>query len=388
MPFFSFSIKNKSSKRFINKIERFNKKIIAKEKYYSKNTILWKILNEKKSNIYINHLQQEKRIEIPKIKKSILFCLPPSIGLGDAVEYATSIKSVVLSNKFNNYGIAFVGRYRTIFNKYFNLKNIYDHIIHEDDLLKYETIFHLTLEIDDLKLQKYERQSIEKSILNYFQSAPYRLKSNNLSKKTKKISIFPVSKSPIRTMPVNLLNYIIFFFSEIYKIEIILDNDEISNYIKKNLNSTLNYKIIIPKNLDRLLKIIEKIDFGVFMDSGPLHVAKTLQLKGILIISSVHKKNLLSGFHSIKSIKGDYKSKYCNGPCGLTNAFNFNKKSGCYDTLSLKKNIIINAPNINRKDLQRGDLKKNYLNLIKLPVNCLRNLSEEKVVKFIKKNIK
>ena len=81
---------------------------------------------------------------------------------------------------------------------------------------------------------------------------------------------------------------------------------EISNYIEKYINDKI-VKIIHPKNLHDLLLVIENINFGIFMDSGPLHVAKILNKKGVLITSSVGKEKLLSDFNNIKSIDNSFK---------------------------------------------------------------------------------
>ena len=84
MPFFSFSINE-----IHPHLTKFN--ITSNNVYFSKNTELWKNLNKENSSI-INFLKREKRLYTDNISKKILFCLPPSIGLGDAIEYAMAIK--------------------------------------------------------------------------------------------------------------------------------------------------------------------------------------------------------------------------------------------------------------------------------------------------------
>ena len=112
MPFFSFILKSQSNKELVNTIKKFHKTTDIEKKYFSKNTQLWKILNNKKNHEHLDYIKIEKRKKLIKIKNNILFCLPPNIGLGDAIEYAFAIKSVVeKTNKFSNYGIAFVGKY-------------------------------------------------------------------------------------------------------------------------------------------------------------------------------------------------------------------------------------------------------------------------------------
>ena len=388
MPFFNFSIINSPETKFLEELSVYSKLINSNEKYFSKNTNLWRLLNKNSSKINLNYINYEKRSKFIKSNKAILFFLPPNIGLGDAVEYGLAIKSVIIKLKIKKYGIAFVEKYKIVFEKFFDLKNLHENIISEKDLLKFDTFFHFTLEVASLNFQKYNRSNIELSILEYFRCNKYRLPTAKYKKnKIDKITLYPISKSPIRTMPFELLISIINYFSEFYKIDVVMDNSKISNFIIDKLSKKkLNYNLIIPNNLKSLLKIIEKTSFGIFMDSGPLHIAKILNIKGVLILSSVKSNNLLKDFKTIKSIKSNYKSKFCNGPCGLTNAFYYAGMSGCYDSLEISKDKILKTKN--KTALQRGNLNKKYLDLLDKPVNCLKKLDKKKVVEFIKENIR
>ena len=121
MPFFSFSVNQINTT-----LAKFN--ITTDNLYFSKNTKLWKILNNiDKSNI--NFLNQEKRIPVKNITKKILFCLPPGIGLGDSIEYASAIKKISENIDFDKLGVAFSGDYNFVFQNYFKLYNTYPNII-------------------------------------------------------------------------------------------------------------------------------------------------------------------------------------------------------------------------------------------------------------------
>ena len=58
---------------------------------------------------------------------------------------------------------------------------------------------------------------------------------------------------------------------------------------------------------------------------------------------------------------------------------------GCYDSLKISKNKILKHNNL--KSLQRGNIKKNYVNLISNPVNCLKYIDKQMIIKTIKDNI-
>ena len=379
MPYFSFLLKKNFNFEVFNKTTLNSKRIIPEIKYFSKNTGLWKILNANKNSEFILELNHEKRKRINKLGKSILFCLPPSIGLGDSIEYALAIKSLSENMLFKKIGVAYVGRFKKIFYDYANIDNVYEDFIQETHLKEFDTIFHFTLEIKQLVNQKYNRKDIEGVITKYFAIPKYRnkkRKAHNITH-TKKLTFFPVSTSPIRSMQPKLLNNIIKTFYTKYELELVLDESSISKYIEENIDSNL-VKKTHPNNLNELIALIKKINFGIFVDSGPLHVAKILGKNGIFIASTVDKTVLLNGFETIHTINNNYKSDYCNAPCGLTNVFNYHKSIGCYDSLKIAKKEILHLSNFN--DLQRGSLKKNYINLMINPVGCINNINSKDVI--------
>tara|TARA_Y100000590_G_scaffold468055_1_gene649180 strand:- start:894 stop:2060 length:1167 start_codon:yes stop_codon:yes gene_type:complete len=383
MPYFSFAIrdiKKINLKNFCPEVQ----KIKSNQKYYSKSTKLWKFLNDRNNYNKTQFINFEKRYNVSKYNKKILFLLPPSIGLGDAVEYALAIKAVSNSQQFEKIGIAFVGRYKTIFTKYFNFQNIYEEVINEKKLKSFDTLFHVTLEIEELLFQKYNRKSIENLITSFFSVKKFKYFKSSLIQTNSNITIFPISASPIRCMPIELLNYIINNFYQKIDIEVVLDNQsDISNLIKDNINNS-KIKISSPSNLSALLRVIEKLEFGIFMDSGPLHIAKILNKKGILITNTIDGKILLNNYNSIIYYKNRFKSKYCKSPCGLTNIFNYKNNFGCYNSLKINKKNILKKNILN--SLQRGNLKKNYVKYISNPVECLKHINNDDIIQLIMKH--
>jgi len=380
MPYFSFSIKeNLNSSEFGNVKQNIT--------YYSKNTKLWKLLNSKKKKSIINFIHFENRIKVSILKKNILFCVPPSIGLGDAIEYGLAINSIKEITFFKKIGIAFVGDYSFLFKKYFSTDYIYPHIISDQEIKEYDNVFHFTLEIEELKKQKYVRSNIAEQISKYF-NIPFKNSINFNKKKLSKIktvSLFPISNSPIRTMPINLINELILFLKKRVNVEIYFNNNsEISNYIEDNIIKE-GYEKVDPVDCPTLIKRIENIEYGVFIDSGPLHVAKVLEKKGIFIETSVSNNILLNNFNMIKPIINDYKSSFCKAPCGLIDTFNYKNRVGCYDTLEITQNEILNFSNFNI--LQRGRAKKNILFYLLNPVGCIKTLSIRRIIKQIEEDL-
>ena len=382
MPYFSFIFDKNTKSENINKYGCFYPKV----KYFSKNTKLWSNLNKISKIENGIKIQKEKRLAAKLSSNNILFCLPPALGLGDHVEYALAIKAIILAKKQINVGVAFVGNYKNIYKKIFKINNVYDYLT-ENEMNKFETTFHISLEINELILQKYNRQNIESLITNFFDVPIYRnqLITKHRKRTIKTISIFPISNSPLRTLPMYLLNLIVGHFIERYNVEIFLDKSNISEYVYENINNKEKLIFHYPANYEILIEKIKGIEFGVFPDSGPLHIAKIFQKKGILIISSVSKNILLNKFYSIKSIQSNYKSDYCKGPCGLVNVFEYKNNYGCYDKLSISKKHLLANENLNK--LQRGCLKKNYLNLYISSINCYKYFNSKKIIKFLSKNL-
>ena len=378
MPFFSFSLSEISPS-----LKKFN--IIENNLYFSKNTQLWKLLNKlTKSNI--NSLNYEKRHFIKNMGKRILFYLPPSMGIGDAIEYASAIKAISNSKMFEKVAVAFVEDYRFLFENHFNLKNNFQYLINKKDLEEFDTIFHLTFEIKSLINQKYCRSDIYDEVINFFKIKDNKNKNIELNKNStiNKISIFPLSNSPIRTMSIDVLIQLTDLLSKQFNIEIFLNqNSEISDLFYKKMRHK-NVTIIDPKNKKSLISAIQKIDYGVFMDSGPLHIAKMFNKKGMLIETSVSSKILLKNYKMIKGIKNSFSSFYCIAPCGLTDIFNYKNNHGCFDSLKIDSTQIQRDNYINI--IHRG-VKNHYMKNFIKPVGCVSSLNVQNIYNAIMKDL-
>ena len=376
MPFFSFSITEVTPS-----LKKYN--ITENNLYFSKNTQLWKLI-KKTPKSKINKLDFEKRHSLKSIGKKILFCLPPNIGLGDAIEYASALKLVSDSNIFQKMAVAFMGEFHFLFKDYFNLKNNFPYIIDNADLKKFDTIFHFTLEIQSLFNQKYSRSDIYSEIISFFKIKDIKSQiiQNDKNYKIKKISVFPLSNSPIRTMPIEILIKLTSLLKKHFNIEVFLNQkSEISNLLYKRLiDEEIN--IIDPKNTKALISAIKKIDYGIFMDSGPLHVAKMFNKKGLLIETSVSSKMLLRNYKMIKGIENSFSSSFCIAPCGLTDIFNHNNNHGCFDSLQIERAKFKRENYSNM--ISRG-VKNHYKNFFFKPVGCVSSLNVQNIYNTIMK---
>lgn len=381
MAFFSFSLLK-------NKLTYFNNQIEPNQKYYCKDIALWKELNNRNKKKHICLLNYENRLRSNNLGKKILICLPPNFGLGDAVEYSIAIKSIIKSKKFSKIGIAFCSKYLFIFKDLFLFSNIYPLLISDKEIKKYDNIFHITLEIEALRFQKYKRSNIVDEICKYF-NVPvfdFKIKKNdNMNKNINEISIFAVSTSMIRSLPHKILKQIIESLQDKYRFKIYVDESDFSKYLEeKNTNNKCIF--VKPKNIEDLILEIKNINFGIFLDSGPLHVAKIFDKKGVLIETSVSSKTLLSNSNKIVSVSNQYQSNFCKGPCGLVDVFCLNNRIGCYETHKVSFEKINNLKSF--KSLQRWNKKEKNSHFILNPVGCVSNINIDNILKTLEENLK
>ena len=380
MAFFSFSL--------LDSFLYLSIKIEPNKKYYSKDIALSKELNNKNKITSFAKINYETRVNITNVGKKLLICLPPKFGVGDAIEYGMAINSLVQVKKFNKIGIAFTSNHNYLFKDFFSFKHTYPLIISEDELRKYDTVFHITLEINALKYQKYNRSNIAQEICSYFNVPLINFKKeiNKVrNKDIKTISIFPISTSLIRSLPLHILEEIIKNFSNEYVIKIIFDNSDYSKYLSESIKND-NFIAVEPNSIESLILEISKTNFGIFIDSGPLHIAKCFNKKGILVETSVSSKILLSNSNNIMSVKNKYRSNFCNGPCGLVDIFAYDSKIGCYETHKL--NFIDISSFKNQKNLQRWNKKESNSHLILNPVGCIKQIDVKNIIELIRYKLK
>ena len=185
-------------------------------------------------------------------------------------------------------------------------------------------------------------------------------------------------------MSYKTLNNLIKILIQKYQIEVYLDKrSEISNFVLSNLN-TENVSVINPKDKSELFSMIKNIEYGLFMDSGPLHIAKMFKRRGLLLETSVASNILLKNYKLIKGIKNNFSSPFCKAPCGLTDIFNYDSRYGCYDSLSITSEKL--KSNKFKNMISRG-VKNYYLKNTINPVNCVSALNVQNIHYAISKDL-
>ena len=382
MPFFSFILNKNYLPSELGIFDSNTDILYRKRKYYCKNTKIWNMFSKKNNKFELDNLSFENLISIKDRVNKVIFCIPPNIGLGDAIEYGLAFKAIEKKGLYENISLAFCSRYYKILSNFINPKKIYSDFVGEDQMNEYKNLFHFTSEIESLKLQKYQRKNIELNINKFFNVSNYRPSIKKLKNKISRISIFPISKSPIRTLSVDLINDINkYLLDKNYVVDLVLgDNDLTSSFFLENLKTNL-INIHNPSNLSELNNYIKNIEIGIFCDSGPLHLAKIYRKKGLLISTSVDSNNILNKEDNIVFYNSEFESEYCSAPCGLTNIINLDNQHGCFNTLKKNKNYVFHKSNISL--LNRGNLEKSYKNFVENPVGCVKSIKFENIRTFI-----
>ena len=383
MPYFSFILKESFYNSPLKEhFLQYNLK--PQVKYFSKSSNIWRIINKKIFGAHLGELKYEERKSYISNSNSILFFMPPSIGLGDSIEYALSVKSIINKKIFKKVGIAFAEKYEYIFKNLFKLNNVYKYVVEEKEISSFDTTFHFSKEIKKIVNQKYDRSDIEKEI-NLFFNVEIKKSNKNKLTKVKKITLFPIASTPLRTMPINIINSIISKFKSKIEVEIVIDDFFLtSKYLLSQINPK-DVTLVFHDKIQDLINIIKNIEYGIFVDSGPLHIAKVLNKNGLFIETTVSEKILIRNYENIETISNLYKSQYCSGPCGLTNLFNLKNIPGCYETHAISKAEFNNI--VNKNALQRGILKNKYIEFIEHPVNCIKNIDLEKILNTIENKL-
>jgi len=178
---------------------------------------------------------------------------------------------------------------------------------------------------------------------------------------------------------------LLLFLKNKIEVEIFFDDrSEISQFIEKKLD-TKSFIKKNPTNIHSLIESIEQIEYGIFVDSGPLHVSKIMGKKGILVETSVSEKVLLNNYNKIKVVKNQFSSKYCNATCGLIDIFSYKNKVGCYSSAKINQNDILDLESYH--SLQRRDVKKNNLFYLLNPVGCVEAININNIKKLIEEDI-
>lgn len=125
------------------------------------------------------------------------------------------------------------------------------------------------------------------------------------------------------------------------------------------------------ESIDSLLQTIRTLDYGVFADSGPAHIAKLYATPGLAVYTSAHAEILQGRFRNITPWHVGYAGPHCAAPCGLSKVRQTaDGRVGCMGSLGVPSDALPEAP----KEARPDDVRRLVL---EAPVPCVAALASQ-----------
>lgn len=305
--------------------------------------------------------------------KSVVFLLP-SEGLGDCVLYAGAIRQIIQAFSPARVAIAFSGRSSDVFAHLGMAVEIYPLLLPRRVLLDANLVVDFETDLPALHSAGIEMVSIDTLILRHLDlPTSYRWPHRRAHREVRRIGIFPQSSSTIRTLPPALTA---FLATELggrgFTVEIMVEPRFRQGLLyRERLMAMLGQQAPIVSDLatvDRLFEFIREIDYGIFCDSGPAHVAKMFSVPGFGIYTTVAPDIVQGGFDNLAHWSSDYASDWCRAPCGLVKLMRTaaGDRYGCMDSLNCQRSDLVLPFRVPDAEIERS--------LLGEPVGCVTAL--------------
>jgi len=138
---------------------------------------------------------------------------------------------------------------------------------------------------------------------------------------TPTIGILPLASSPLRTLPVETARRLVARLSSKGSVVLCLNRFQRQGQVyRRALEGGLPDGVRLIDAFDSigdLLNQIRTLDYGVFADSGPAHMAKLFGTPGVAIYSSAPGDVLQGRFTNLVNWTVPYRGDWCESPCGL-----------------------------------------------------------------------
>ncbi len=187
------------------------------------------------------------------------------------------------------------------------------------------------------------------------------------------IGLFPLASSPLRTLPPALVRRLSEVLAGYGHVTVSLnDGQEQGRMLQRSLGP-LDPQVTVlagQTSIGGVLNSIAKLDYAVFADSGPAHMAKLFAVPGVAIYTSAPGDVLQGRFRNLSTYHADFQGEYCAAPCGLAKVRQAaDGRIGCMGSLQLPLEMLVETPRT-RNDAAVRQLMAD-------PVPCVKALANQ-----------
>lgn len=270
--------------------------------------------------------------------KRLLFLLP-SQALGSNV--ATILAIAALQEHRNPGGIG-VACTKSTTDLYRLLRNvaIHPYWIAAADAERYDYVVDLG-HIEARRDIEIWPVDMEGEILRAFDVPPasrFPAEARPLPARRPRLGIFPLGSSPLRSFPPEVTIDLARALREEGAVTVHLNRSQLQGRLSRQAldRARLESVRIVDgfETVGELARAIEKIDYAVFADSGPAHMAKLWAVPGVAVYTSAPGDVLQGRFRNLAPWQVSFEGPHCRAPCGLAKLRqDRNGRFGCMGSL-------------------------------------------------------
>jgi ADP-heptose:LPS heptosyltransferase len=136
-----------------------------------------------------------------------------------------------------------------------------------------------------------------------------------------RIGIFPLGSSPLRSFPPAVTIELARVLGQEGAVSVFLNRGQLQGRLSRQ--EIDRAKLADTRVVDgfeaigELARAIERMDYAVFADSGPAHMAKLWGLPGVAVYTSAPGEVLQGRFRNLANWQVSFQGPHCAAPCGL-----------------------------------------------------------------------
>lgn len=279
---------------------------------------------------------------------AVLF-LMPTTALGDTVVYAGAIRELARHFGIGRLGVAFSGDAADVWGRLGRPVECFPLLLPEQALAGFDLVLDPAGEIPALDRVAEVPCAIDAAILRHLGLPEhYRWGAARPPRPIRRVALFPLSSTPLRTIPAALTRHLAAaLHGDGLAVEVVVDPRTRQGAQFLAAAEGLGEVARLVPDLDTVDDLIrhlaEAVDYGIFCDSGPLHVTKLTGQPGFALMTTVAADAVLGGFDHLATWQAGYAGDWCRAPCGLVGAMSVGQGEayGCMDRLRLPRERLV-----------------------------------------------